>query len=399
MAGIPWLSCRSFYSHKPLSCHPGRRAARRHASRSATQVSRCFRLSRRVCHQCGSSLLWLRLTDRSDLGTSGAPFVLFSRHGARVAPSGGARVKSLHACILMGATVLIALLVADAAAAQAPSANEKINAYVGCINRLSERSYDSRARYFSWVGKNGPTGMERIIYGTYTIYDTSDCKKNVEKANALEPHDAELEAAASAYAEAVGKLEPLLKEADDYYSQENYKDDRMAKGKALHPRLIAAWDAFASADRKLRDGVEAIDDKRSLEKLAAIEKDEGRKARYHLEALMIKAKRVVRAHDTDKPDLAAITQALNEYESLVKGAEEFSGSGDGKIGSIFIGNAKSFLVTAKQLMRRMRDHVPYSAGDKMMLNAGSGWTVEGSPQRLLRDYNQLVESYNRGPRI
>ena len=71
----------------------------------------------------------------------------------------------------------------------------------------------------------------------YTIYDTSDCKKNVEKANALEPHDADLETAASAYAEAVGKLEPLLKEADDYYSQENCKDDRMAKGKALHPRL------------------------------------------------------------------------------------------------------------------------------------------------------------------
>jgi len=25
--------------------------------------------------------------------------------------------------------------------------------------------------------------------------------------------------------------------------------------------------------------------------------------------------------------------------------------------------------------------------------------VEGSPQRLLRDYNQLIESYNRGASI
>ena len=32
----------------------------------------------------------------------------------------------------------------------------------------------------------------------------------------------------------------------------------------------------------------------------------------------------------------------------------------------------------------------------MMLNAGSGWMVEGSPQRLLRDYNQLVDAYNMG---
>ena len=130
----------------------------------------------------------------------------------------------------------------------------------------------SRSRYFSWVGKNGPTGKERIIYGTYTIYDTSDCRKDVEKANALEPRDAALEAAASAYVDAVRKLEPLLKEADDYYQQEDYKDDKMAKGGALHPRLVAAWDAFASADKNLRSGVEAINDKRASERLAEIER-------------------------------------------------------------------------------------------------------------------------------
>jgi len=309
-------------------------------------------------------------------------------------------MKPFHALVLAGATVLVVPLVADAAAAQAPSASEKINAYVGCINRLSERAHESRARYFSWVGKKGPTGKERIIYGTYTIYDTADCRKNVEKANALEPRDAELEAAASAYAEAVATLEPLLQEADDYYSQQNYKDDRMARGRALHPRLVAAWDAFASADLKLRSGVETINDKRAAERLAEIERSEGRKARYHVEALMIHAKRVLRTQDTAKPDLAAITQALNEYESIVKATEQLSGAdGDAKIGSMFIGSAKSFLTTAKQLMRRIRDKVPYSTGDRMMLSGGGGWMVEGSPPRLLRDYNQLIESYNSGVRI
>ena len=47
----------------------------------------------------------------------------------------------------------------------------------------------------------------------------------------------------------------------------------------------------------------------------------------------------------------------------------------------------------------MRDKTPYSQGDRMMLNAGSGWMVEGSPQRLMRDYNQLVEAFNSGARI
>jgi hypothetical protein len=287
---------------------------------------------------------------------------------------------------------------ANPAAAQL---TQKLNAYVGCINRLSARSFESRERYFSWVGKNGPTGKERIVYGTYTIYDTADCKKDVASANAMEPHDAELEAAANAYVTAVTALEPLLKEADDYYSQENYKDDKMARGKAMHPRLVAAWDAFAGANKALRAGVEAINDKRAAEQLAAIEASEGRKSRYYVEALMIQAKRLLRAQQADKPDLDAITRALSDYEATVKAAEEASGKdGDVKLGSFFMGSAKSFLTTAKQLMRRVRDKVPYSSGDKMMMsNAGAGWMVEGSPARLMRDYNQLVDGYNRGARI
>jgi Protein of unknown function (DUF3829) len=302
--------------------------------------------------------------------------------------------------LALGTAILFGPFVADAARAQSPSLTQKINAYVGCINRLSERSYDSRARYFSWVGKEGPTGKERIIYGTYTIYDTSGCKKSVEEANAVEPHLPELEAAASAYVKAVVTLEPLLKEADDYYDQENYKDDRMAKGKALHPRLVAAWDAFAAADQTLRAGLDVLQDKSALERLAEIESAEGRKERYHIEALMIRAKRVMRTESAAPPDLAKITEAVSDYEAMVKAAEEFAVANKGsKIGSSFISASKEFLTTAKQLMRRVRDKVPYSSGDQMMLNSGGGWMVQGSPARLMRDYNQLVSSYNSGAKF
>jgi len=312
-------------------------------------------------------------------------------------------MKRFLAVIAIGTAVLGAPLFANVAHAEeqeeaSSSLAQKLNAYIGCINRLSGRSYESRSRYFSWAPKSGPTGKERIIYGTYTIYDTSDCKKDVEQANALEPHDAGLEAAATAYVTAVTKLAPVLKEADDYYTQQDYKDDKMVKGKALHPRLVAAWDEFASADQKLRDGVEAVNDRIALEKLAAIEKSEGRKAHYYIEALMIQAKRVLHTQEAESPNLDEITKALGEYEATVKAAEQLAGSADdSKVGSMFINNAKSFLTTAKQLMRRIRDKVPYSTGDKMMLsNAGSGWMVEGSPPRLTRDYNELVDSYNRG---
>ena len=295
--------------------------------------------------------------------------------------------------------LVLACLATVSYAAEAPSLAGKLQAYIECTNRLSGRAYESRSRYFSWVGKPGPTGKELNIYGTYTIYDTADCAKGVEAANAIEPHDADIESAGTAYVKAVTTLEPLLKEADDYYDQQNYKDDKMAKGKALHPRLIAAWSGFEAADEKLRMSIDTLSDFVAADELAAIEKKEGRSGRYHIRALMMKAKILVRAENAGKnQNLAKITEALADYEAIVKATDQYATEHkDQKVGSSFVGSAKSYLITAKNLMRRIRDKVPFDAGEKMILSSpGGAWMVEGSPARLTRDYNELVDSFNRG---
>ena len=284
----------------------------------------------------------------------------------------------------------------------------KLQPYIGCINRLSERSYSSRARYLSWSKPSGPTGRERIIYGLYTIYDTADCRKNVEKAAEMAPKNEELEKAGAAYAAAVGALEPMLKEADDYYSQQNYKDDKMAKGKAMHPKLMAAWAAFAAADKELRGVVQKLNDISQMEELAEVEKREGRKARWHIMDTMLKAKALNRIEGGDpaKMDLAKVQEALGVYEASVKELETYAEAhkdgalGSDRIGSIYVSAAKSYLTTAKGLMRRVRDRTPYSSGERMMLSQqGAGWMIEGSPPRLMRDYNELVNRFNSGGRF
>jgi hypothetical protein len=277
---------------------------------------------------------------------------------------------------------------------------EKINAYIDCINRESARAYSSRERYFSWAAKTGPTGSERIIYGTYTIYDPKSCADGVAAANAKEPHEPELEALGTAYVDAIVKLEPLLKEADDYYEQQNYKDDHMAKGKAMHPRLIAAWDAFAVADKKLRAAIDVIQDKTALEKLAEVERTEGRKGHFYLEAVMLRAKALLRVEKVASPDIEKVNAALSDFDAVVTEADRYATENkESGLGSMFVSAAKEYLKTAKQAMRRVRDHVPYSQGEQMMLTSGAGWTVEGSPARLVRDYNSLVDSYNQGGRF
>ena len=61
-----------------------------------------------------------------------------------------------------------------------PVFTQKINAYVECINRLSERSYDFRGRAISAGWKEGPTGKERIIYGP-TRFTTRPAARRASK--------------------------------------------------------------------------------------------------------------------------------------------------------------------------------------------------------------------------
>jgi hypothetical protein len=283
-----------------------------------------------------------------------------------------------------------------------PSAlSEKLQPYIECINRLSQRAHASEARYKSWAAESGPTGKERVIYGVYTIYDPSACAAAVEKAAAMEPKDEALEKSGTAYIAAVKALDLVLKEADNYYAAGDYKDDHMAKGKTLHPKLMAAWQAFDKTDAALRKEVEIRNDQVQLEELAEVEKKEGKQAHYYVLNLMIKAKAVVRTELGDeKPDLSKITEVLSAYEAAIQDIDQYDSANPKQIGSLFKSNAKKFLKSGKEYMRRIRDKKPYTSGEKMMLSQqGAGWMVEGSPASVNRDYNDLVDSFNRGSGI
>src|SRR4029079_2975348 len=100
---------------------------------------------------------------------------------------------------------------------------------------------------------------------------------------------------------------------------------------------------------------------------AAIEQKEGRKERYHVETLMIQAKGLARALQAEKPDLAAIAPALTDVEATVKALETLPAD-DAKLGSFFLGSAKTFLTSAKQLMRHTHGTTPPQQGDQYIVH-------------------------------
>jgi len=295
---------------------------------------------------------------------------------------------------------LCALLpaVAHARDAEPPTLLQKTQPYIHCFNDLSGSARRSKSRYLSWTTAAGPTGKESIVYGLYTLSDPLKCKDMIEEANKAEPHVAELESAGSAFMKSLLALTPLVQEAHDYYDQGDYKDDKMAKGKAYHPKLMAGWAEFEAADRRLSDVLETLEDKTQIEEIATIEKTEGKKARYHVLTVMMRAKALIRTETgANAPDLAKITESLGAFEMSVKDMEQYASANRDQIGSMFIGRAKDYLTAAKEFMRRVRDKTPLNPSEKFILeHMKDASLVQGSPQQALHAYNELVGSFNLG---
>ncbi|MCL2714715.1 MAG: YiiG family protein [Alphaproteobacteria bacterium] len=278
--------------------------------------------------------------------------------------------------------------------------SSKIDAYIRCLNSYSSTIYESRERYFKWAARSGPTGKESHIYGPYAFGTSSACREPVELANEVAPHLSQLESAAHAYVSTVTRLVPLVKEASAYYENDNYKDDNMARGRALHPALVAAFDEFFSADQQLRNLLDPVSDGRARQELTAIETSGGRKLDFEVAALLVDGKTLVNAIRA-APDEARITAALSQYEtslgtvtSLDEAARNSGGDG---VRSPLLMHAGNFLASAKIFLRRLRDKTPYRDTDQAALRNGfysRGWMVKGSPADLALSYNGMIETYN-----
>lgn len=291
----------------------------------------------------------------------------------------------------------------DAAAAASGQGSEadstKFNAYVECYNATNSRAHDAMKRYGQWVQdmEAGPTGNERNIYGVYTVNGVDKCAHAKGMAD-TSPAIAALDAPVKAYADALTEWAAKLEEADKYYSNEDYKDDQMAKGKSMHAGLVAAYKAFDSASEALSDALDSEGSKRSRARLAEVEKSEGKKFAYWHLSTMMSAEELANLLGEESFDTDKAQALIKAYEDASTGLKTYAQSGGQDVPMLYssYGNeVDNFLTAAKKRMRRVRDNEAYSQGDIMIINNGSGWMVEGSPENMLRAYNQLVDSSNR----
>lgn len=276
----------------------------------------------------------------------------------------------------------------------------KLGEYIDCMNVTSKRVVQSRNRYLSWADeKLGPTGKERNIYGLYDI-NANSCFPHLERARTMKPSLPEVESAAAEYKKALEELEPVVKRANDYYDQKDYKDDKMAKGKALHTELMNGFAKFEQVSRGFEERVLQLNDAVNDRQFARLEKDPTRRLQYLAQKsqneskALIKVSSVVELKELDlqKYDVALQTyeRAIDELETYVAAHKAEADKTSGL--SSYISDSKNFLKSAKELLRRKRDNKDFN---KEFFSNSNPRLVDGHPMQLVENYNRAVDASNR----
>ena len=293
---------------------------------------------------------------------------------------------------------------------------EKLDAYIICLNTLSSPVHATRARYFSWVNpKTGPTGQERNVLGLFDVPNdvVAKCTAGLAKAKLLPPKDVKLEAAGEDFAKTVTELDALIEEVFTYYENKNFKDDKFAKGKAIHPKLMAAFNSFSKADNNLHATLDGITKPLAQRALARIEREEGRKFRYHRKHVLLTARELVEAGDPvgedDFVDFALYNASFGEYDKALTDLQGFGLLHKGDLDAQTNTNwplsksnfdqfgraAEDYRKKSREYLRCLRD-APAKAKtangkvdpDKM------GPCNDGRPRDVVQKYNDFIHTSN-----
>ncbi len=293
---------------------------------------------------------------------------------------------------------------------------EKLDAYIICLNTLSSPVHATRSRYFSWVNpKTGPTGQERAVLGLFDLPQgaAQRCTAGLAKAKLLAPKDPKLEAAGDDFARTVTELDGLIDEVFAYYENKNFKDDKFAKGKAMHPRLISAFSSFSKADNGLHSTLDGITKPLAQRSLARIEREEGRKFRYHRKHVLLTARELVEAGDPVGEDdnvdfalynasFAELDKALTElqgYNLLHRSELDLSSNSNFPRSKA---NFDSFNRAAEDYRKKSREYLRCLRDAPAKAKAANGKVdpdkmgpcTDGRPRDVVQKYNDFIHTSN-----
>jgi hypothetical protein len=296
---------------------------------------------------------------------------------------------------------------------------EKLDEYIKCLNSLSQPIHQSRRKYLSSIPRTGPHGNEQSVNFTKLSPGlAATCAAGVAKSKTMAPSDAKLEGAGNEFSAAATAADGILNDMGTYFDMKIFKDDKWAKGKLMHPQLMATWDRFSKADKGLHDTLDGITKPLAQRVLGRIEREEGKKYRYGRKNVLITSRELIEASDPvgEDPDIdftlyqasyTAFEKALDDLTAY--GSMHKADLGNQKLApnwpmadsnyEQFVRAATDYKKQAKEFWRCLRDapaksKTPSGKIDReKMGNCGDvpGWKAS---EQVVRSYNEFIRTSN-----
>lgn len=281
----------------------------------------------------------------------------------------------------------------------------KINAYVSCYNAINSSVYLSAQRYFNVFPniETGPTGKEKSfsILTTVTSGIASDCKVEISDALAIRPEFQPIDSYAKAFVDSVVMLRDISTQIKRYYEQGDYKDDNFEKGKLLHKEYVSAFKEYEKFSVLLVEQIEIYNDRRNAEALKELEIKEGKSLNFYMLAIITKAKNINELLLEQEFNASKAMEEVNDLQKMVDELDALievkraEGNRPTSSYSFMVSDGNKYITATKQRIRRLKDKVPFDKYEQSKIGTDSEWMVEGSEGRAMREYNEMVKSYNR----
>lgn len=296
---------------------------------------------------------------------------------------------------------------ADPAAAADEKLATKLDEYLtGCLNNSARQQFRNSADDYleKFDDKKAPTPAVVPNLRKVADKDVNECIQSATKAKAMQPALPELDDAVAEFATAIKAGTPVLNDAQAYYDQKNYLDDKMAKGQALHPQLLAAFRQFDTVSHGVSEAFAKQKgplDSRELERL----KNKGPKLAYLTKRSIMNVdafEKALNVKSVKEFFAQSPTELQSKIDVLVQDQSELQKIVDAKGKELegtfnvdhYTEKLDEFVKVAKGITRRIRDQKKFTDSELERLGTQAGWMTEDSPDKLDLVHTSLINYYN-----
>ena len=279
---------------------------------------------------------------------------------------------------------------------------KKINVVTNCLKGYSKSAFTAYQEYI------GSFGNDAEHYRSKEVSNFTDVNAyNVQQLKLLEetleiPVLEELNTLIRSYKINARAFSAAINSCERYYTAKGYKKDNFENGKGMHKPVIEIFERFSVVDSLLRVKSNKISENLELEYLDKLKRN-GQEVEYltivgKKEASKINSLLTSASYDNlNVEKLKLLHDKINGiYEKLIVLKNSETGQFNTK-NEVWYDTFEQFLKSVNELHLRKKEKKAFSKKEakKLEENFIVASSVEGSPGKVIRTYNEFIKAYSK----